>query len=53
MWRIKASDNREYYLKRLEHRSHYLAEVRALTEWVPYLREEPLLVRTERPGDVG
>ena len=40
-WRITDSDNREYYLKCHEHRSHYLAEVRALTEWVPYLHEEP------------
>ena len=40
-WRIRTSDNREYYLKRHEHRSHYLAEVRALTEWVPYLHDEP------------
>lgn len=41
VWRIRASDNREYYLKRHEHRSHYLAEVRALTEWIPYLPDEP------------
>ena len=40
-WRIKAPRGRVYYLKRHEHRSHYLAEVRALDEWVKFLPDEP------------
>lgn len=41
MWRIKAPDDRQYYLKRHEDHRHYLAEVRALTEWISHLGEEP------------
>ena len=40
-WRVKSPDGRDYYLKRHEHRSHYLAEVRALEEWVKVLPDEP------------
>lgn len=40
-WRIKTSDRREYYLKRHEHRHHYLAEIRALDEWAQRLPYEP------------
>ena len=40
-WRMKVPGDRDYYLKRHEHRSHYLAEVRALEEWVPCLSDEP------------
>ena len=39
-WHIVDSDGGEYYLKRHEHRRHYQAEVRALTEWVPSLQDE-------------
>ncbi len=40
-WRITAPGKPDYYLKRHEHRSHYLAEVRALDEWVQCLPDEP------------
>ena len=40
-WRITAPVKRQYFLKRHEHRSHYLAEVRALAEWVQCLPDEP------------
>ena len=40
-WRITVPGEREYYLKRHERRSHYLAEVRALDEWVQRLPDEP------------
>ena len=40
-WRITVSGESEYYLKRHENRSHYLAEVRALDLWIPRLPNEP------------
>ena len=40
-WRIKAPLGQDYYLKRHEHRSHYLAEVRALDEEVKSLPDQP------------
>lgn len=36
-WLITAPGKRQYYLKCHEHRRHYLAEVRALDEWVQCL----------------
>ncbi len=40
-WRITAPGEGEYYLKRHEYPGHYLAEVRALNEWVQRLPDEP------------
>ncbi|MCH8062086.1 MAG: aminoglycoside phosphotransferase family protein [Chloroflexi bacterium] len=40
-WRITVPGKSDYYLKRHEHRSHYLAEVRALEEWTQCLPDKP------------
>lgn len=38
-WRINSADGSGFYLKRHEFRQHYVAEVRALNQWVAQLPE--------------
>ena len=67
MWRLRARDGSQYYLKRPETIQHYYAEVRALQEWLPSLAETHwwrgpqviassddlgVLIMTRLPGDI-
>lgn len=66
-WRVQASDGSAYFAKQHEHRSHYRAELVALTEWVPKLErsadwsapeviadspELGAVIITELPGEI-